>query len=540
MDNAYSQPARLERLFAHDLISRRELVQALTALGVTLTGVERLIGTVPEAEARTLPAAAVHDRYLVIIVMDGFRADYATLAPMHHLQALMARGTAYDTAWVGHLESETPTGHATIATGAYPRKHSIIGFGWRDLTTSQFTWLPTSIPAIKAGALTRVIEAGGVPTISDLIHSRNPKDLAISLSGEKYYAAATMGAGANYVLYGKDSRQEFRPVSIGPHVVPAGSGYQSVTGDSAFELQDQFAATLAIQLVRSLRPRALLVNLPGVDSAGHYYGGMRSPRDMTATIKGADLAVGRIVDQYRQLGLLDRTIVVVTADHGMAANRHIVPIHPMYRAVAASVGSTLDEEFRVSMGSIWMRQPSQDRALAAAMVAKHFPGIEGALYKVASGSGWSFQPDASTAALLPHDVLQAYLRLADTEACVAGPEVILAFGEDTLGLTVKNRKRWGAHGGFSWGVQHIPMIIAGPGVRHGTSQFPAKLVDVAPTVERLIGLPIPPGVDGVTLADALSDATARERAAQTSVAPPRLADIRALRAHSAAQSSGKP
>ncbi len=92
------------------------------------------------------------------------------------------------------------------------------------------------------------------------------------------------------------------------------------------------------------------------------------------------------------------------------------------------------------------------------------------------------------------------------------------------------------HGGFSWGAQHIPLIIAGPGVHPGHSHFPAKLVDIAPTIERLMGLKIPAGVDGVVLADAVKGASAVEHATQQGVAKSRAADEQALMTHSRAQS----
>jgi arylsulfatase A-like enzyme len=469
--------------------------------------------------------------------MDGFRPDYATLAPMHHLHALMARGMTYDTAWVGQMESETPTGHATIGTGVYPRKHGVTGFGFRDLTTGQFTYMPTDIGQIKAGNLTRIIERGGVPTISDLIHARNRHDLTVSMSGEKYYAAATMGAGADYVLYGKDYGSSFRPVSIGPNVPPAASRFQTVSeDDSTPEKQDLFSTSLAIQLLRTLRPRALFLNLPGADIGGHEFGGMRDPTDIAPIVRGDDYAIGRMVQAYKDLGLLNRTVFVVVADHGMASNRHIVPIHAMYKTVADANALSMDEEFRITVGSIWLRDPARAAATAAAMTAKHFPGVEGALYKVSTPSGPAFVPDSATAAKLPRALLHAYVDLADTEAGPTGPDVVLPYGEDTTGLTVKGRKLWGTHGGFSWGVQHIPLIIAGPGVRTGVSHFPAKLVDVAPTIERLLGLPIPSGVDGVVLADALKTPTVAEREAQKAVQTGRMQDVQALRSHSLAQS----
>ena len=470
--------------------------------------------------------------YLVLIVMDGFRPDYQTLAPMRHLRALMAQGMTYSNAWVGQMESETPTGHATIATGVYPRKHGVVGFGWRSTATGNFTFMPTDLRQISAGLLSRQIQAGG-PTISDQIHARNPHDLIASMSDEKYYASASMGAGADYVLYGKYSKTGEHPVVIGPNIPPA-AAYKHVSArDATPALQDQFSASLAIQIARTIRPRALLVNLPGADIAGHEFGGIRAPNDMAAIIRGDDYAIGRIVSAYKHLGLYKHTLFVVTADHGMASNGHIVPIHRMYATVAKTDPTSLDQEYRITLGSIWLRTPQHAAAVAGAMVAQHFPFIEGAMYR--SPSGTSFALDPNTAAHMSRNLQQAYLDLANTEAGPTGPDVLLPYAEDTTGLVVKGSKKWGTHGGFSWGVQHIPLLLAGPGVRHGVSGFPAKLVDVAPTIERLMGLTIPSQVDGVVLNDALTQRTAREQAAQSDVQARRMADAQALRAHSLAQ-----
>jgi len=471
--------------------------------------------------------------YLVLIVMDGFRPDYATLAPMHHLRTLMARGMTYDGAWVGHMESETPTGHATIVTGVYPRKHGVVGFGWRNPATGQFVYTPTDLGAIRAGALARTIEQSGVPTISDLIHAHEPHDVIASMSAEKYYAAAAMGTGADYVLYGRETKRGERPALAGPNAPPASTHFMSVSSsDSTPVLQDQFSASLAIQLARTIRPRALLINLPGADIAGHLNGAMRDPAGMAPIIRGDDWAIGRIVDAYRELGLLDRTLFVVTADHGMAANDHTVPIHRMYAAARAAHGLALDQEYRVTAGSIWLRDPSRAAAVASAMEAQHFPHVEGALYR--SSLDGPFVPEAQTALRLSHPLLQAYLDLADTEAGPTGPQVVLPYDEATTGLSLKGRKRLGSHGGFSWGVQHIPLVLTGPGVRHGVSHFPAELVDVAPTIERLLGLTVPGGVDGVILADGLRQAKSVDRTMQEKVRARRAQDTRALEEYSRA------
>jgi hypothetical protein len=81
-------------------------------------------------------------------------------------------------------------------------------------------------------------------------------------------------------------------------------------------------------------------------------------------------------------------------------------------------------------------------------------------------------------------------------------------------------------------VQHIPLIMSGPGIRQSIhSQFPARSIDIAPTIERLLGLPAIHR-DGVILADALVNPTGVEVAPQRTVAPSLVADVTALQAQS--------
>jgi arylsulfatase A-like enzyme len=466
--------------------------------------------------------------------MDGFRPDYLSLAPMHHLHALMAAGTYYDTAWDGELESTTPASHATIATGVYPRTHGVIGFGWRDTATGRFTYAPTNLDQLNAGYMEKTMTADGVPTLSDDMHAHNSKDVSIAISGEKYYAVATMGAGANYGVYGWLTNGKFRPEVVGPNTPPPSTHYTDITApDSYFNLQDDFAASLAVRMVQTVRPRALLLNLPGTDEAGHYYGGMVDPEDMKSIIRSVDGALSKVIDEYKKLGIFKQTLFVVTADHGMVANKHIVPIHPMYSEFHKLAGTgQLDQEYRDSLGSIWLTQPSQGQMVAKGMESRHFPGVEGTLYKVPTAGGFAFRATAATKKAIPPALLRAYIHLADTEAGPSGADVLMPYEEDTMGFTTTNRKTWGKHGGFSWDSQHIPLIIEGPGVRHGVSHFPAQLIDIAPTIEHLMGWAVPPGVDGVVLQDAQTGARST---AQTTAAATRLPDLTAIRTHSLAQ-----
>jgi arylsulfatase A-like enzyme len=60
-------------------------------------------------------------------------------------------------------------------------------------------------------------------------------------------------------------------------------------------------------------------------------------------------------------------------------------------------------------------------------------------------------------------------------------------------------------------VVRVPFLLSGPGIPPGPVDEPVSLVDVMPTVLDLVGAPIPPDLDGVSLVPVLRGATLPER-----------------------------
>jgi len=72
----------------------------------------------------------------------------------------------------------------------------------------------------------------------------------------------------------------------------------------------------------------------------------------------------------------------------------------------------------------------------------------------------------------------------------------------------------GNHGGGAWRSQHIPLIIAGPGVAEGVvSHAPVRLEDVAPTALALFKIKST-GMQGSVLADGLQSPSPAQTATQ--------------------------
>jgi hypothetical protein len=137
------------------------------------------------------------------------------------------------------------------------------------------------------------------------------------------------------------------------------------------------------------------------------------------------------------------------------------------------------------------RQAEQGRALLAALrgqaalVMIELHGVD------ESGHGWGGASDAS--------------RRAATEA----DELIRSFASaldldrDTLVVTADHgHVGVGGHGGPEDEVLHVPLVLAGAGVRAGV-RGTARQVDVAPTLSTLLGLAIPSSNQGRPLLDAL-------------------------------------
>jgi arylsulfatase A-like enzyme len=123
--------------------------------------------------------------------------------------------------------------------------------------------------------------------------------------------------------------------------------------------------------------------------------------------------------------------------------------------------------------------------------------------------------------------------LLQTFSGPTGPDLVVLFDEGTVG-TQKGEQNWkGDHGGSDWQSQHVPLLISGPGVREKhVSTFPARLMDIAPTILALSG-GSHAQMRGAVLADALQSPAAGDVAAESAARPQLRSVVAALRGESA-------
>jgi hypothetical protein len=369
----------------------------------------------------------------------------------------------------------------------------------------------------------------------------------VAVSGHKCYAADAMGtAAANDILCAEIYHDRWVAQAIGTHRPPPGavndpafdhpipsphSGFAPAVEQWQLGAENDWTTRYALWAFHRIHfPRLLMVNLPETDIIGHFAHTPAAP--MTVLMRHFDAELGQIIDAYRQARILQKTVFVVTADHGMSAVHSRIPFSIFDRAIALA-GATKVYLEADTAAAIGIKETGMAFAVARNVALLGHGKIDATYYKWEQHGKWEYLP-AFVRAGTPKALRTAYRTLMDTAAADDGPDVIAVYSpHTTTGDRPANGYHWwGGHLGPGWDEQHIPLIIAGAGVRHGQrTSYPARLVDIAPTVAHLLGLPIG-RVDGVVLDNALSAGNAtlarRQQGAGSTLSPL----VRALRARS--------
>lgn len=455
-------------------------------------------------------------KYLVLFVLDGARPDYFGLTLLPHVDALRTTGTQFTNAMDGILEAETPSGHTTIATGSSPARDGILGFDWAVNDNDYSLFSPD---VVRAGAMEHIMEASGVPTIAGLYKAKYPKARVVALSGHKYYAADPLGGPrADAIMYYQgDPKGRYIPVSIPGHSPPA-----NVLSDPALIYpdshhvplgeEDTLATDLAIRTFRAMHQRMLLINYPEFDwPLGHVDGGNLAPADVITLMKNFDQDLGRIEGTYRKAGILDKTLFVITADHGMSPVTRFIPSSVVTNAVAQA-GTTAPAISPSTGEYVWLADATKAQAVAQNIVKANDPGIQ-AVYSLSTSSGGHPAEGSDVAqagrqyllaggSFVSPEVEAAQQYLLNTLMNGHQPNVV-SFAREGQTFQASSTNWKADHGGPSWQSQHVPLIFAGPGIKSGVvSGASAQLEDIAPTLLTDMGV-VPTGMEGQILTEAL-------------------------------------
>lgn len=254
-----------------------------------------------------LPGAA----HIVGLLWDGAQsADLLQLADQGELPSvarLLARGCAFRGGAIAEFPSVTLVNHTSALTGVGPGRHGIVNNAFYDRTlgrqvvpNSSTTW-HSAMQWLRPGVAT-VFERLPADVRSACVNE--PVDV-----GATYSTFALIRAGG-----GAGNLSSYLPVAADdPHATQEHVGANS---DYAWGTQVDGAGLDQVLSLwhEDVPPRLMWWNTTLTDS-GHHAGGPGS--DIArASMRDADRRLGTWLDLLEARGLLDETVILLTADHG--------------------------------------------------------------------------------------------------------------------------------------------------------------------------------------------------------------------------------
>ena len=223
------------------------------------------------------PAAAPNPPALILISIDGYRADYLDKGHSPVLASLADHGVrARGLRPV--FPSITYPNHYTIVTGLYPSHHGIVANNFIDPALSlRF--------GMSAESAKDPRWWGGEP-------------IWVTAIRQGRRAMAMFWPGSEFEIGG------VRPTAFRPY-------------DGSVPNADRVAQVLTwLALPEERRPSFVSVYFNDVDHVGHVSG--PESREVLEAAAALDANLGQLVEGIGRLGLTDRTTVVVVSDHGMS------------------------------------------------------------------------------------------------------------------------------------------------------------------------------------------------------------------------------
>lgn len=531
-------------------------------------------------------APVTSPRLVVLIVVDQLRYDLLDRYRAHFVaggfERFLEGGARYTEARYLHSTTETGPGHAVISTGTWPRDNGIVANRWMEHGSTEYCDSATLAErrrkllgrniadVVSAGhdGKSRVVAASSKACAAQLLGAAGQGDAYWQGSEGQFATWRDEGArvpawverfNAGAAAYtspfrawnrllpepaysivgpddragelGADGRRTF-PHAIADDNFNRGAPSQAAWLASPFP--DEVLADFAIAAIDGERlgdddvTDLLALSFSASDRVAHRYG--PDSHEHMDTIVRLDRQLARLLDAIDARVGLDRSLLVLTADHGVA---------PMPEVTNLRVGGP--RGVRVSEYAV-------NGVVEMAMTARYGVPAQGRWIAFNDFPNLYLDPavlarkhvDMADAARLARDaaaerggVSRAYSRADLVQLGRTGPRsaaeqaVLLSFRADRSGDVVYELGErdvaalTGSGHGSHWSHDsRVPMIWLGPGVRPGPYAQAASPADIAPTLFKLLGLD-DPGTQGRVLDEMLATLPGAEPVRQARPSRPR-------------------
>jgi predicted AlkP superfamily pyrophosphatase or phosphodiesterase len=493
------------------------------------------------AAANLLPADPPKPKLVLAIVIDQFRYDYLTRFRQEYhsgFERLLTHGAVFTNARYQHFPTVTAIGHSTFLSGATPALSGIIGNEWYDRAEGKTV---TSVSDPNSTLLGGAQGATGssprrmlVDTVGDQLKiASDGKSKVIGVSLKDRAAILPAGHMANGAFWfdarsghfvsstfyfpdlpqwvkdfnGADPALLYRGAQFLTKTMPTESAalYSAIDATPyGNDMIERFAETAlqAEQLGKRGATDILCVSFSSNDYVGHATG-PDSPEVHRISLE-TDRLLGKLFQAVNQAVGLDNTLIVLTADHGVAplpekdAERKM----PGGRMPQGALGSAIQAALVKAFGEGNWITNSAEQAIYLNWDLIALKNLSHAqVDSIAAEAAWT----------VPH-VFRVYTREqlmtgGATEDSVARLVANGYYPRRGADLEVLLEPYWifpqaGATHGATFGYDtHVPVIFMGAGIKPGRYNNSIVVNDVAPTLATILDIETPAGSVGRVLTE---------------------------------------
>ncbi|HEV2124115.1 MAG TPA: nucleotide pyrophosphatase/phosphodiesterase family protein [Chloroflexota bacterium] len=441
----------------------------------------------------------MNPRRLVLVVWDGLRPDLLSEAQTPTACRLRDRGVWFERSTCVY-PSETRVNSATLATGAYPAVHGIVGntlyLPQVDAVLTLNTGDHNALAAIErlSGPL-----IGATPFARSILDAGGSVAMISSGSPGSAFLVHPLAGGPGTLLINRDfilpeAQAEMLARRFGP--VPPG-------GTPAIAQNAWVTRVTTEYVFPEVQPTVTICWYRDPDTTQHALG--LGTAESLASLHANDQQLAILLEAIDRLGWTDTTDVLLTSDHGFSTiARTAGTSGPGISGGLVEAGLKQRPESTdvvVAGSALYLTGEACERAqeIVAWLMAQPWIGN----IFVRDGG-----PASDVPGTLPLSTLwdgRVSARCPDIQCAYQWTDATNEFG--IPGTTLRGGNV-ASHGTVSPYDMRNTLIAAGPDFRRGhTSTIPAGIVDVAPTLLALLGLPPLATAQGRVLNEALHQDT---------------------------------
>jgi len=433
------------------------------------------------------------DRCVIMVTIDGLANFYIDdpKSDVPVMRKLAAQGARAEGGVIAAFPTVTWPTHTTLATGAAPARHGVVGNSYFDRATGK------SVPLILDRVLNKD-QTVQIPTIYDAAHQAGLKTAAVCWPASREaksldWTVPDMFEAEAWPNYGTQPwLTELRQAGL---PVDKQNAWCSMPGGGV--PRDWLYTRMVRQVLQKHAPNLILLHLVEPDHVQHAHG----PRSAEAywIASYADDRIRDLVEAIETSPMAGKTTLFVLSDHGFFPVSYEIRPNVVLRKLGLIQGSDKAEKraaYCTAEGGACavyiMDQDGRDR------IAQQLRTELGKLEGVQSVF------DISEFAQIGQPTPQQNSRGADLWLAA---KCDYAFSEASSGdlTTIKRPKLSGTHGYLPDQPDMLSLcIVSGPGLKAGTRLGKIRAIDIAPTVARILGIELP-SADGKPLEKLLAE-----------------------------------